>query len=67
MKSPALFSPWAGAQLTIPNVRAKPASTMRMLGVATPLVWAQQGEHLIVQMPAVQPGRHAFPIAIQTE
>ena len=58
---------WPGARLTIPHVQAKPGSTMRMLGVETPLVWEQQGDHLVVQMPAAQPWRHAFSIAIQTE
>ena len=57
---------WPGARLTIPHLRAKPGSTMRMLGVETPRRWTQRGDDLDVQMPANPPGRHAFAIAIET-
>ncbi len=58
---------WPGAQLTVPNVKAKPGSTVRLLGVAGAMPWSQQGADLVVQLPAKAPGKHAFALAIQTD
>lgn len=58
---------WPGEELAIPNIKVKPGGTVRMLGVETPLEWQEQDGHLVVRMPAVQPCRHAFSIAIPAD
>lgn len=58
---------WPDGRLTIPHMRAKPGSAMRMLGVDLPLVWNQQGENIVVELPPKPTGRHGFSIAIQTK
>ena len=58
---------WPGAEVTIPGMRAKPASTVRMLGIAAPLAWTQQGPNLVVRLPAAPPAKYAFCLAIDPE
>jgi len=61
----AIHFGWPGESLTIPGLRAKKKSKIRMLGVAEALEWKQQGDDVIIRLPSEQPCKYACSIAIE--
>ncbi len=56
---------WPGETLTIPGVRAKKRSAIRMLGVDEELEWKQKGDDLIILLPPEKPCDYAYSFSIE--
>ena len=63
----AIHFGWPGESLTIPGLRAKKRSSIRMLGLDQDLKWKQKGENIIIQMPAEQVGNHAYSFVLDID
>jgi len=56
---------WPGEQVKIPNMRARPGSAIRMLGVDEDLQWRQEGRDLVIQTPNSRPCKYAYAFRIE--
>ena len=61
----AIVAGWPGDTLRLRDVRgSKRATVVRLLGHEEPLAWAQRGDDILIEVPALGPeavpGRHAF-------
>jgi alpha-L-fucosidase len=51
---------WPGETIVIPNTRARKGAAIRMLGVAEPLMWKQEGNSIVIQTPESRPCKYAY-------
>jgi alpha-L-fucosidase len=52
-------------KLTIRSLAGASVHSVRLLGFQDPLKWSRSVEGLVIQMPAEQPGEHAFALRIE--
>ena len=63
----AIHQGWPGKTLQLESLSVEPGSEIRMLGVPDPLPWNEEGEKLIIQLPAGKPCEHAFVLKMEME
>jgi alpha-L-fucosidase len=56
----AIHWDWPGETIVIPDTRAREGAAIRMLGVAEELMWEQDGDSIVIQMPKSRPCKYAY-------
>jgi alpha-L-fucosidase len=53
------------SEITLLNVKAKPGTSLHLLGDTQPLKWSAEGENLKVELPTSLPGQYAYVLRLQ--
>ncbi len=55
----------SGATVSVKNLRAKPGSVVRLLGLGSPLAWKQENDGIVITLPPKKPDcEHAYVFRI---